>query len=326
MNKAGASVFQEHLELDRRHIWATLRSWMEVNAFKQLRKGGKRRHNWDLLERALKVFAILLKITGMYERGQAHAADIRLTELEVPLRQLPPSFDGFTILHITDPHFDSMPGVAEKILSLTDGLEFDICVLTGDYRLSIYGKFRQVLPSLETLVNGIASKEGFVATLGNHDTVFMVDPFEERGVRMLINETIRITRGEDTIYFTGVDDPHYYYTPMADEALEMAPDGCKIALIHSPELYDLAEEFGYSLYLAGHTHGGQITLPDGRPIIKHLNNGKQFAKGLWHHNDMIGYTSNGAGSSGIPVRFNTRGEITRVTLVQALSSSSRRSL
>ena len=101
---------------------------------------------------------------------------------------------------------------------------------------------------------------------------------------------------------------------MAAETLEASPDGFKIALIHSPELYDLAEENGFSLYLAGHTHGGQITLANQKPIITHLHNGKQFARGLWHHNKMIGYTSNGAGTSGIPIRFNTRGEIIVFTL------------
>jgi len=113
---------------------------------------------------------------------------------------------------------------------------------------------------------------------------------------------------------TGVDDVHYYYTDMALEALEATPDGFKVALVHSPEIYDLAEEHGYALYLAGHTHGGQITLPNGRPIITHLNSGKHLAAGLWQHKTMTGYTSNGVGVSGLPVRYNTRGEISLITL------------
>lgn len=314
MNRPRSSIFQDHLELDRRHIWATLRSWMEIDKFKRLRKGGKRKHHWDLLERALQVFALGLKLTGLYERGVRNAADIRLNKLEIPLSRLGKEFDGFTILHIADPHLDSLPGIAEKILSLTQGLEFDLCVFTGDYRISIYGNYRHVLPSMEQLAQNIKAREGCLAILGNHDTVFMVDPFEQMGIRVLANETIELTRGDESLYITGVDDPHYYYTPMASEALETAPDGCKIALIHSPELYDLAEEHNYSLYLTGHTHAGQIVLPDRRPIITHLHNGKQFAKGLWNYNGMIGYTSNGAGTSGIPIRFNTLSEITQITL------------
>jgi len=290
---------------------------MEVDTFKRLRKGGKRRHHWDILARSLKVFAYCLKVTGFYQRGLNNAADIGLKELEIGLQQLPNSFDGFTILHITDPHFGSLPNIAEKIIALTHDLDFDLCAFTGDYRPSIYGNYRHILPPMEKLVSAISAREGFIATLGNHDTVFMVEPFEKMGIHVLINETIKITRGKESFYITGVDDPHYYYTPMASEALETSPDGCKIALIHSPELYDVAEKYGYALYLAGHTHGGQIVLPGGRPIITHLNNGRQFAKGEWQHNNMRGYTSNGAGTSAIPIRFNTRGEVTRITLRRA---------
>ncbi len=287
---------------------------MEVDAFKRLRKGGKRRYHWNILEKSLKIFAICCKDTKLYKRGLENAAEIRLKKLELPLQTLPQSFDGFTILHITDPHFHSLPNIAEKILSLTDGLTVDLCAFTGDYRPAIYGNYRHILPSMEKLVRGISTEKGFVATLGNHDTVFMVDPFEQMGINVLINETIECTRDGQSLFFTGIDDPHYYYTPMAKEALETSPVGCKITLIHSPELYDLAERYGYALYLAGHTHGGQIALPGGRPIITHLNNGKRFAQGLWHYKKMLGYTSCGAGTSGIPIRFNTRGEITLITL------------
>lgn len=313
-------LFKENLELDRRHIWATLRSWMEVDTFKRLRKGGKRRHHWDILSRSLKVFAVCLKLTGLYKRGLSNAADIGLHILEISLNQLPDSFDGFTILHITDPHFGSLPGIADKIITLTQDLDFDLCAFTGDYRPSIYGNYRHILPHMEKLVSALSAREGFVATLGNHDTVFMVDPFEKMGIHVLINETMEIARGEQSLIITGVDDPHYYFTPMASEALETSPAGCKIALVHSPELYDVAEQYGYALYLAGHTHGGQIALPGGRPVITHLNNGRQYAKGLWRYNNMTGYTSNGAGTSAIPIRFNTRGEVTLITLRKAFSS------
>lgn len=293
MYRSSSSISQDHFELNRRQVWATLRSWMEIDKFKRLREGGKRKHHWDLLERALQVFALGLKLTGLNTRGMRNAADIRMRQLKIPLPRLDQSFDGFTILHISDPHFDSLPGIGEKILALTEGLEFDLCVFTGDYRISIYGNYRQILPPMAKLAQGIKAKEGCLAVLGNHDTVYMVEPFVEMGIRVLVNETIELTRGDNSLYVTGVDDPHYYYTPMASEALESAPDGCKIALIHSPELYDLAEECDYSLYLTGHTHAGQIVLPDRRPLITHLHNGRQFARGVWRHHGMIGYTSSG---------------------------------
>ena len=309
--------FPIDLDLDARHIWATVRFWMEVDNYKYLRQGGRRKHHWDTLELLLKVFGMGLKIAGLHDRGVRNAEDIECRQFEIHCPGLPHSFDGYTLIHITDPHFDSLPGtrMVDKIIECVSSVPaVDICVLTGDYRRGIQGNFRQILSAMHQLALAIDAKDGIVATLGNHDTVLMVNEFEKMNIRVLANESISIERGKDKIHFTGIDDVHYYYTPMAVEAFDQAPAGFKIALVHSPELFDLAAEHGYALYLAGHTHGGQITLPNKKPIIKHLHNGKHLAVGWWQHGTMQGYTSNGAGVSGLPVRYNTRGEVTLITL------------
>lgn len=314
MKKTKARLFPEALELDPRHIWATIRSWMEVDNYKHLQKGGKRRQHWDLLEKLLQVFALGLKILRLYERGEKNARSIELKRITLGFSTLPPAFDGYTILHITDPHYDTLPGFEDLIIDAVREIEVDMCVFTGDYKLKVHGDYRPIIPAMKKVVSELLVRDGILATLGNHDTVFMVNPFEEMGVRVLANETVSLVRGREVIHFTGVDDPHYYYTPMAEEAMGTSPEGFKIALVHSPELYEMASEHGFSLYLAGHTHGGQITLADKKPIIKHLHQGRHLARGLWQHKELTGYTSNGAGTSGIPIRFNTRGEITLFTL------------
>ena len=85
-------------------------------------------------------------------------------------------------------------------------------------------------------------------------------------------------------------------------------------MIHSPELVPEAASAGMSLYLAGHTHGGQICLPGGLPIICHMAAPRRYATGLWRKGGMIGYTSTGVGTSGLPVRFNSRSEVALITL------------
>jgi hypothetical protein len=93
-------------------------------------------------------------------------------------------------------------------------------------------------------------------------------------------------------------------------ALERTRDaGFLIALVHSPELYEVAAAHSVDLYLCGHTHGGQICLPGGRPVVKHLNRGRHLFRDVWSHRGMRGYTHSGTGTSGIPIRFNTRGEV-----------------
>ncbi|MDX8406610.1 MAG: metallophosphoesterase [Mariprofundus sp.] len=301
-------------ELDRRHVWATIRGGMEVETFKHLRNGGKRRYHWNIFEMFVDIFGIGLKTFGLYEQGVRNALDVRLNRMELCFESLPAAFDGYTILHLTDLHYDALTGLEDVLVALVDGLEVDFCAFTGDYRRELHGSYAQSMLMMQHVVAAIHAKDGIVATLGNHDSIHMVNVMERMGVRVLGNETFCLQRNDSQIHITGVDDVHYFYTDMVREALEETPEGFKIALVHSPEIYDLAADNAYALYLTGHTHAGQITFANGRPVIKHLNNGKHLAAGLWQHKGMTGYTSSGAGVSGIPVRYNTRGEVSLITL------------
>ena len=69
-----------------------------------------------------------------------------------------------------------------------------------------------------------------------------------------------------------------------------------------------------SLYLTGHTHGGQICLPGGLPIITNAKTPRRYAQGLWQHGAMTGYTTTGVGVSVMPVRFFSKGEVAIITL------------
>jgi hypothetical protein len=160
----------------------------------------------------------------------------------------------------------------------------------------------------------VRSRHGVLGVLGNHDDCHMVGPMEAMGIRMLVNESVRLTRGRDVLQVVGTDDVHYYFTDQAVHALEVARDGFTIALVHSPEAFDVAAELGVDLYLCGHTHAGQVCLPGGRPVITHLSRGRRFYRGTWKHRGMVGITNAGAGTSGVPVRFHTRGEVLALTL------------
>jgi predicted MPP superfamily phosphohydrolase len=190
----------------------------------------------------------------------------------------------------------------------------DLSVWTGDYRWRVHGEHLQVRPAVARIAGAISATDGHYATLGNHDPVAMADLLESLGLRVLANETISIRRGSASLHITGLDDVHYFYSDMAATALASAPAGFKIALVHSPEAAPLAADAGYALYLCGHTHGGQVCLPGGLPILTNSALHWRHARGLWRRGRMIGYTSNGAGTSGLPVRFFSRGEVTLLTL------------
>ena len=295
---------------DARQAWAANRLWMETANLKSKRYGGRGPHHWYALLAATRAFDWVLRAVGQHERGYRNACDLQLRELDHRLARLPRALDGFTILHLSDLHLDGMPELVDLILAAIDGRSFDLCVLTGDYRTELHGPIAGVMGSLRQLTERIRTRHGTLGILGNHDDCHMVAPLEEMGVRMLINESVVVERAGAELLLVGTDDVHYYYTDQALHALERAAGSrCAIALVHSPEMFDAAAAAGIDLYLCGHTHGGQICLPGGIPIITHLTRGRRYFRGVWQHGAMRGVTHAGVGTSGIPVRFNTRGEI-----------------
>ncbi len=298
----------------QRQIWAAARAVLEADNYKRKRSGKKSKSRWSLFTRLLKVLEFFLKMTGIYKRGVENISDIRVTDTAFEIAQLPRQFDGYRILHLSDLHIDSHPGLEQHLLDATAGIECDLCVITGDFRHGTYGSISNILKPISNLVKNIKAKDGIVAVLGNHDTYQLTQFEKETGITFLINESMEIVRGNEKIIITGTDDPFRYFTDQALTALERQNGDFKIALVHTTELFDIASRNGYSLYLCGHTHGGQICLPGGKPLITHQFEGKKFFKGEWHANGMTGYTSRGCGVSGIPLRFNCPGEVVLITL------------
>ena len=252
---------------------------METENRKTRRYGGRSRQHWYALLFLMHVLEALLRLTRQYERGVRNARDVVLREIELPLERLPAAFDGFTILHLSDLHLDGMPGLETIVLDRVGRREVDLCVLTGDYRTELHGPIGPTMDRLRPLVAGLRSRHGFLGVLGNHDGCHMVEPMEAMGIRMLINESVVLSRGEARLQVVGTDDVHYYFTDQAIHALEKARNEFTVALIHSPELYDAAAEAGVDLYLCGHTHAGQVCLPGGRPLITHLSRGRRLLQG-----------------------------------------------
>ncbi len=208
------------LENERKIIWASTRSFLEIDDYKHRRNGGKRKSYWTLFERFLHVFSFFIKAAGLYEKGRNNALNIVVNKIQIEFLNLPDSFNGYKILHLTDLHLDSTKGVEDAIIKKIENLEYDLCVMTGDYRNRTHGNFKQILPPMEKLVKTINSKDGILAVLGNHDTYQLVNYMEEMGIRVLTNETVTIYREGEYIAVTGIDDPSNYYTEQITATLE----------------------------------------------------------------------------------------------------------
>jgi predicted MPP superfamily phosphohydrolase len=262
--------------------------------------------NWKL---AATLIRLALKVTGLAARGRANVLDFQVRSNRLVLPHLPRAFDGFTVLHLSDLHLDCLEEFPQRLSEVIHGLDYDLCILTGDYRFLTHGPHEAAMRGLEVLCRAV--DKDVYAVLGNHDSIVMARPMEELGVRLLMNEHIRIERESQAIYVAGIDDPHYFAADNLEKAHQGIPDeAVSVLLSHSPEIYRRAAYTGFDVMLCGHTHAGQICLPGGLPLTFNSSAPRFTGAGAWSYDLMQGYTSAGTGSSVVPARFNCPPEIT----------------
>ncbi len=257
--------------------------------------------------------AWVVKASGLYRIGYRNFMDLRLERNEIRLKGLPGGLDGFRILQLSDLHLDLEPALTPVVLERIASVEYDLAVMTGDYRNSTRQDYR---PSMEETTRVIAAlRQPVYGILGNHDFLEKAPLLEAAGMRLLLNESALLPAGGAGLFLAGIDDPHFYRTHDIARATRGRPAGAvSLLLSHSPETYRQVEEAGYDLMFAGHTHGGQICLPGGIPIIRNGKCPARLRSGPWKYGRLQGYTSRGTGSTGVPIRLFCPPEITLHTL------------
>lgn len=278
--------------------------------------------HFENLEWLLKVMGLGLKLMGIWNRGRANILDHRIVCNEVWTPRLPEPYDGLRILHLSDLHLDVSEGMGRRLGRLCADLEFDVALITGDFRFHIHSNYYPALREIEGLTEGLRCEFGCFGILGNHDYLEFVPTLEAHGVTMLLNEAASLERDGRRLWIVGLDDAHFYGAhDYARGFAQTLRDEAKILMIHSPETLADAHAYGADFVLSGHTHGGQVCFPGGFPLWMNANCPRAFCRGRWDYEGMPGYTSKGTGSSGLPVRYNCPPEIVVHTLRRGKGAS-----
>ncbi len=301
--RMGAENLERRREYERRLIRAKLRHAQRSPIAKKLRD-----KDWW--------YATILRMVGMYKTGMRNFHAVALVERRVALPNLPSEFEGFRILQISDLHLDLAPAIIGRCEKILRGVRFDQAVITGDFQNLVLRPQEEVIGLLEPLIPLLGKTP--LAVPGNHDLLHLVARLESVGIRFLLNESWRFGgSGERSLWFVGVDDPRFFRGNDLRRALVGVPaSACKILLSHSPSTYTEASAAGIDFFLCGHTHGGQICWPNGKPIVKNVQVPPQMFSGGWKEGTMQGYTSPGTGGCGVPIRFFCPPEITLHTLTR----------
>jgi predicted MPP superfamily phosphohydrolase len=243
--------------------------------------------------------------------------------VDIRMPRLPQAFDGFRIVQLSDFHYDPFfdDSIIRSAVAKTNELKPDLVVLTGDYvtHHKLYGR-EQAAHGAEPcgrLLQGIRSRLGTFAVLGNHDVMtdpnFVTATLERNGVRVLRNVALPFEQERTRIWLAGVDDVLEKHNDL-DQTLKNIPSGdSTIVLVHEPDYADVVSRRHVDLELSGHSHGGQVRLPFiGAPYLPPL--ARKYPWGLRKVRNLLLYTNRGLGTIGVPLRLNCPPEITVVTL------------
>ena len=188
----------------------------------------------------------------------------------------------------------------------------DVLALGGDY--VFLGATKERVRELQERVKQVSAAVK-VAVLGNHDfwarPERLEDGLTQAGVRVLVNDSVRLPPPHDDVAIVGLDDPltSRHITDKialqegADAALAQVADvPIKIALCHSPDGYPEVKGRGVQLLLCGHTHGGHIALPGYRPLWIPGPHGRLWPYGRHEVDGLTIFVSRGVGGSLVPMR------------------------
>lgn len=231
--------------------------------------------------------------------------DLEAVELEIAVPGLPAAFDGLSIAHVADAHFDPRDGWLDYYKSVADivnGWDADIVAFTGDFVNR--RRFIRVSGRYHGLMRG---RLATLAVLGNHD--YWTDAGEVReacaaaGIRAMHNERWVLERHGRRLVFAGTDMPWGKTRSDLPQLLAHGTADAAVLLSHSPDNAPAAARAGANLVLAGHNHGGQYCLPLVGPVCVPSRTGHRFVEGVFDLEDScVLVVSRGVGCS-----FHQRG-------------------
>jgi hypothetical protein len=256
----------------------------------------------------------LLAFDGMY------IEPFRLTTTEVSIRsQALGDGKSLTIVHLTDLHFEHVTKREEAVLAQLDAIQPDLILLTGDYVSDDYVHDPVVLAETRSFLSLLSAPYGVYAVTGATDYPDVVPIFEDLPIRLLQNEIEILELPQGDMALVGVSHLGYEADRRNLERLmsQVPDDAYTILLYHTPDLIETASAEGINLYLAGHTHGGQVRLPFYGALVTFSRYGKQYEMGQYQVGGTTLYVSRGLGMDGTPlprVRFLCPPEIAIFTL------------
>lgn len=246
--------------------------------------------------------------------------DFRVREVDVPLAGLPRDLEGLRILLLSDIHRGPFLSDSELgwVVDASIDLRPNLAVVTGDL-ISAHG---DPLDSCIAQLARLKADAGVFGCMGNHERYADALEYTERaagrvGIPFLRGRAQALRFGGATLNLAGVDYQPRHEPYLAGAERLVAPDAVNVLLSHNPDVFPVAARQGYNLLLAGHTHGGQVTVEILDESINPARFFTPFVYGVYRSGGSAAYVTRGIGTIGLPARIGAPPEIALVRLRKA---------
>lgn len=237
---------------------------------------------------------------------------------ELPIAALPLELEGLRIAHLTDLHVRrSWLAGFDELIERVRAAAPDLILITGDY-VESKRHHDPAVPHVRRILENLRAPLGCFGILGNHDRYKLAPKLEGTGLTLLdATRQVIETRGAqlELIGLPGVDRKDL--TPRVLQRFPGPTKGVpRIVLAHFPDSLRKAASLRADVFLAGHTHGGQICLPGRWPILRHDSLPRRLCKGVHRAAGTWLVVSRGLGFTNIPLRVFCPTEVVELALTR----------
>jgi hypothetical protein len=248
--------------------------------------------------------------------------DFHVREIDVPVSGLAADLDGLRLLHLSDIHLSPFLSEADfaRVIDASNELRPHLAAVTGDL-------ISQQGDPLEACIRQLArlkTDAGIVGCLGNHERYAHTEDYATAlaarvGIPFLRGEARRLRFGSATLNVAGVDYQPLFHREdyLRGAARLVVPGQTNLLLSHNPDVFPVAARQGYNLMLAGHTHGGQVSVEILDQAINPIRFLTPYVYGLFRRGSATAYVTRGIGTIGIPARIGAPPEISLLRLRKA---------
>lgn len=241
----------------------------------------------------------------------------RIKQYDFYHADLPAAFDGFRIAFATDFHYESkfdskrLPSLVQALQSL----QADVLLLGGDYR----GRNGGDVNTLFTALSSVKTPYGTYAVMGNHERgvndSLVRAAMQATGVKLLEHRVDTLLKNDERLLICGIRNPFDLVRNGISPTLQLQSHDFVVMLTHTPDYVEDVDVSNTDLALAGHTHGGQVSLFKRWTPAHFSKYGNRFLTGLKYNSQGIPVIiSNGLGTSRKDVRLFTPSEVVLVVL------------